>query len=189
MTVGDALFLALLALVGAARVAELLVARRLTQAARARGAPPERERAFAAMVALHVLPFVAAPVEVIALDRPFHAPVFTACAVLLALLAVARVWTLRTLGGRWNVRIVQPDVVVDTGPYRWVRHPNYAIVIVELLVLPLAHGAWITALVVSALNALVLRRRIPAEERVLAAVPGYTERMGAKPRFLPRWGA
>ncbi len=164
------------------------MARRRTQAARARGEAPQAEPVFALMVVLHVLPFVLAPVEVIALDRPFRPVLFAVCALALAGLGVLRVWTLRTLGARWNVRIVKPDAVVDDGPYRFIRHPNYAVVIGELFFLPLAHGAWITCLVVGALNAWVLSRRIPAEEEVLRSLPGYAERMGKKPRFLPiRW--
>jgi methyltransferase len=81
---------------------------------------------------------------------------------------------------------VAPDAVVTTGPYAYVRHPNYAIVIVELFALPLVHGAWITCAACTALNAIVLASRIPAEERVLSAIPGYREAMGDKPRFVPR---
>ena len=179
-------FLVVLALMGAARVAELLVARRLTAQARVRGEQPQREPAFVAMVVLHVLPFVLAPLEVIVFDRPFVPALFAVCTAALAVLAGMRVWTLRTLGARWNVRIVKPDVVIDAGPYRYVRHPNYAIVIAELFVLPLLHTAWMTCVLVSALNALVLARRIPAEERVLFELPGYAQAMGGKPRFLPR---
>lgn len=179
-------FLALLALVAAARIAELVYARRLTAHAAARGATPEREPVFAAMVVLHTLPFWMAPLEVVWLGRPFVPALFVACVAGLAALAAVRVWTLRTLGTMWNVRIVRPAHVVSDGPYRFVRHPNYAVVIGELLLLPLAHGAWITALVVSGLNALVLARRIPAEERLLESVPGYRAAMAGKPRFLPR---
>lgn len=183
---GMAPFLVLLALVAAARVAELVWARRLTARAAARGAAPAREPVFVAMVLLHTLPFWMAPLEVVWLHRPFVPALFVACTAGLAALAVVRVWTLRTLGAMWNVRIVRPAHVVAAGPYRLVRHPNYAVVIGELALLPLAHGAWVTCLVVSALNALVLARRIPAEERVLDAVPGYRAVMGGKPRFLPR---
>lgn len=178
-------FLVVLGLVGAARVAELLVARRLTGRARERGARPEREPIFVVMVVLHALPFALAPLEVILLERPFVPGLFVGGTLALVLLAGLRVWTLRTLGARWNVRIVKPDAVVATGPYRFVRHPNYAIVIAELLVLPLLHTAWLTCVVVSALNAFVLSRRIPAEERVLFSLPGYAEVMGSKRRFLP----
>jgi len=185
MTRGLGIYLAVLALVGAARLAELWWARRLAGRARARGAAPEREPAFAAMVVVHTLPFWLGPLEVVALGRPFL-PLLCALAVsALAVLALLRVWVLRTLGARWNVRIVQPDAVVAEGPYRWLRHPNYAIVIAELIALPLVHTAWLTCLIVGAANAVVLWRRIAAEERVLFALPGYREAMGDKPRFIP----
>jgi methyltransferase len=182
---GLTLFLVVLALMGAARIAELLVAKRLTAQARVRGEAPKREPIFVVMVVLHALPFVLAPLEVIVLERPFLPPLFVACTCALVLLGLGRVWTLRTLGSRWNVRIVQPDAVVVDGPYKFIRHPNYAIVIAELFVLPLVHTAWLTCIVLSALNAFVLWRRIPAEERVLFDVAGYREAMGAKKRFIP----
>lgn len=185
MHAGWWLFLAVLALMGAARLAELVWARRLTTRARARGAVPRREPLFAAMVLLHTLPFWLAPLEVWALGRPFIPVLFAAGAGALVGLAALRLWTLHTLGAAWNVRIVTPPAVVTTGPYRWVRHPNYAIVIAELAVLPLLHTAWLTALVLSLANAVILARRIPAEERVLFALPGYREAMAGKPRFLP----
>lgn len=175
----------LLGLVAAARLAELVWAARLAAGARERGAPPRAERVFAAMVAVHTLPFWLAPLEVLWLRRPFVPVVFLACAAGLAVLGALRVWTLRTLGRRWNVRLVPPDVTVTSGPYRWVRHPNYAIVIGELALLPLAHLAWASAIVIAIANAVVLAARIPAEERLLAAVPGYREAMCGKARFIP----
>jgi methyltransferase len=180
-----AAFLVVLALMGAARVAELLVARRLTQQAAARGEKPQREWAFIAMVVLHTMPFWCAPLEVVLFDRPYRAWLFFVCTALLVVLGFARVWTLRTLGAMWNVRIVKPAHVVVAGPYRFVRHPNYAIVIAELFLMPLVHGAWVTCVLVSALNAFVLWRRIPAEEKVLFSLPGYAETMGKKRRFIP----
>jgi methyltransferase len=182
---GFGAYLALLTAMGAARIAELVVARRLTAQAATRGARPQREPIFVVMVILHVLPFVLGPLEVIACDRPFSTTLFAASTAALVVLAGLRVWTLSTLGTRWNVRIVQPDAVVVEGPYRFVRHPNYAIVISELVFLPLAHGCWLTLVVVSALNAVVLFFRIRAEERVLFALPGYAEKMGHKKRFVP----
>jgi methyltransferase len=182
---GFVAYLVLLTAMGAARIAELVVARRLTRQAATRGAAPQREPVFAVMVLLHVLPFVLGPVEVVVFDRPFSRALFALSAAALVVLGGLRVWTLSTLGARWNVRIVQPDAVVVAGPYRFVRHPNYAIVIAELVFLPLAHGCWFTLVVVGALNALVLFFRIRAEERVLFALPGYAELMGKKKRFVP----
>lgn len=176
---------ALLAAMAAARIAELGWAARLTRRARARGATPHREPVFGAMVIVHTLPFWLVPLEVVVLHRSFHPVLFAACTAGLVVLAAARVWTLRTLGAAWNVRIVRPPQVVTTGPYRFVRHPNYAIVIAELLLLPVALGALWSALAIGVANAAVLARRIPAEERLLAGVPGWTAALGGRPRFLP----
>jgi methyltransferase len=79
--------------------------------------------------------------------------------------------------------------VVSSGPFRYVRHPNYVAVFVELAALPLVHGAWLTALGGSLLHVVILRRRIALEEQVLLADPGYRAVMGPKPRFLPRFFA
>ena len=183
--IGFFLYLGLLAVMAMARIAELVVAKRLTQKASARGAAPQREPIFVVMVFLHVLPFVLGPLEVVVFQRPFSPALFAVSTMALVMLGVARIWTLRTLGEMWNVRIVQPSTVVVAGPYRFIRHPNYAIVIAELVFLPLAHGCFITLAVLTLLNAFVLFVRIRAEERVLFSLPGYAERMGGKKRFIP----
>jgi methyltransferase len=76
--------------------------------------------------------------------------------------------------------------VITDGPFRWIRHPNYLGVFVELIALPLVHTAWITAAVATAANVFVLRNRLRVEERLLEAVPAYRATMAGKPRFLPR---
>jgi methyltransferase len=178
-------FLVVLGVMALARIIELVVARRLTQGAAARGERPQREPIFVLMVVLHTLPFVLAPLEVVLFKTPFRPALFAVATAALGVLLVLRVWTLSTLGAMWNVRIVKPATVVTSGPYRFIRHPNYAIVIAELFVMPLVHGAWMTCLALSLLNAFVLWRRIPAEERVLFTLPGYGEAMGKKARFIP----
>lgn len=178
--------LAVLAGFGALRIYELWVARRFaTRAESERGEEPKREPAFIAMVALHTGPFWAIPLEVFLLERPLVGWLTGASAGMLVLALGLRFWTLRTLGAMWNVRIVKPGHVVTDGPYRFLRHPNYLVVILELLFLPLFAGAWWSAIGLTLGNALVLAMRIPAEERVLDSVPGYREAMGHKPRFLP----
>src|SRR5579875_412867 len=99
-----------------------------------------------------------------------------------------RLWAIHALGTAWNVRgrVYEGMRVVDTGPYRYVRHPNYAAVALEMFALPLAGGAAVSAAVLTVANALVLLPRIREEEKLLAAIPGYKERMAGKPRFLPR---
>ena len=85
------------------------------------------------------------------------------------LLQLARIWVLATLGPRWTTRIiVLPKApLVRRGPYRWINHPNYVVVIGEIAVLPLVFGLWQIALVFSVLNAAVLAVRIREENRAL----------------------
>lgn len=104
-----------------------------------------------------------------------------------------RVWTLSTLGGHWNISIMAPsetsrgsELFVSTGPYRYIRHPNYLAVILELAFIPLLGGAYRTALIFSVLHACVLFTRIREEERYLFSRPGYREAVGSLPRFVPR---
>jgi methyltransferase len=103
----------------------------------------------------------------LAYDRSID-PVFVALFVVLQL---ARFWVLLTLGRRWTIRIivVPGERLVARAPYRFLRHPNYAIVCGEIAVVPLALGLPVYALVFSVLNAVVLAIRIPAENAALAA--------------------
>ena len=98
-----------------------------------------------------------------------------------------RVWTLRTIGRAWNVRVVVPDEaqVVSSGPYAWIRHPNYLVVILEVAALPLLHTAWVSALGLSLLNGVVLWRRIHTEERALGQLAGWREAMAQRARLIP----
>jgi len=99
-----------------------------------------------------------------------------------------RLSVLLSLRGSWNVHAVVPDNlrVVDNGPYRFIRHPNYVALGLEFFGLPLIGGAYVSALGLSLVNAALLRRRIVEEDALLMAIPAYRERMGGKPRFLPR---
>ncbi len=85
------------------------------------------------------------------------------------LIELARIWVLASLGKRWTTRIiVLPEApLVGRGPYRWVNHPNYLVVIAEIAVLPLVFGLWQLALIFSALNAAILTVRIREENRAL----------------------
>jgi methyltransferase len=169
------------------RLVELGLSRRHQRALAATGAAPLPEPIFGAMVALHTAILGGAVVEVLALHRSF-VPVVAVPALGLFLLAnLLRFWVIATLGVHWNVRVVRsmPLGVVTTGPYRFVRHPNYLAVFVELLALPLVHGAIITAVVGAGLHALVLRRRVALEESVLMTDAAYRRAFAGKPRFVP----
>jgi methyltransferase len=89
---------------------------------------------------------------------------------LFALLQLGRIWVLASLGRYWTTRIITlPDApLVQTGPFRYLRHPNYLLVAAEIAVLPLAFGAVAVAAAFSVLNLALLARRVRIEERVLA---------------------
>jgi methyltransferase len=140
------------------------------------------------MVLLHAGYLCAAPLEVHLLHRPFLPWLgFPALALLLAANAF-RYWVIRTLAAHWNTRIVAsaPLGVVTAGPYKWIRHPNYLAVFVEVAVLPLVHTAWITALVATVLHLPLLAWRVKTEEGMLMSNAVYQREMGGKPRFFPR---
>ena len=105
----------------------------------------------------------------LAYDRPVDVLFFA----MFVILQVARLWVLLTLGRRWTIRIIvlPGERLVARGPYRFLRHPNYAVVSCEIAVVPLALGLPIYALVFTILNAAVLGVRIPAENAALASVP------------------
>ncbi|MFE1962942.1 isoprenylcysteine carboxyl methyltransferase family protein [Streptomyces sp. NPDC059479] len=161
--------------VGAERVAELVVARRNMRWSLERGAVERGQGHYPPMVVLHTALLLGCLAEVWLTGRPF-VPVlgWTMLAVAVAAQGL-RWWCIRTLGPRWNTRVlVVPGLpLVTGGPYRLLRHPNYVAVVAEGLALPLVHGAWITALLFTVLNAALLTVRIRCENRALeSAVAG-----------------
>jgi len=180
-------FLGLLVAVALLRIVELRISRHHQQEMIARGAAKVEEPRFRWMVALHTAVLMGAGLEVVLLRRPFI-PALAAVMFLVFLLAnVVRWWVIRTLGDHWNVQVVDSTSlgVISSGPFRYVRHPNYAAVFAEMLALPLIHTAWITALVGSLAHMGVLSMRLSTEERVLLANPEYQATMANKPRFIP----
>ena len=181
-------FLALLALLGLTRLAELAISRLHQRQLARRNIGQRFDPRYPWMVALHAGVLAAAALEVIWLRRPF-VPALAAPAAALFLLATGlRWWAIRSLGAHWNVQVMDSASlgVVATGPFRWVRHPNYLGVFIEMAAVPLIHTAWITALLAAAGNVWVLRNRLRVEEPLLEAHPEYRAAMSGKPRFLPR---
>jgi methyltransferase len=178
------LFAVVLGAEGMQRLVELWVSKQRQQE-RGDASAPVREAAWFFMVLLHALLFVLPPLEILLLNRPFLWAVAGPALVALGLAKVLRWWALSTLGKAWNARIVRPNTVVAEGPYRFIRHPNYLVVIVELVAVPMVHTAWMSALVLTVMNGLVLLARIKKEEETLFSIPGYREAMGPKARFVP----
>jgi methyltransferase len=183
-------FTGLVCAVGAIRLVELSISQRRRRAMRDRGATPVPERHFLAMVLLHTGILISCLAEAWLSGRP--ATPWLALPALTVVLGanLLRWWVIATLGPHWNVRIMSSLAmgVVTDGPYRFVRHPNYVAVFLELAALPLVHSAWVTAILGSIAHVWVLAQRIRTEEHFLAGDPGYQAAMAGKPRFLPRLG-
>ena len=153
-----------LLLVAAQRLAELVYARRNTRRLLEEGARESGAGHYPLLVGLHVLWLAALALLV----PPETAPNWSLLAVF-AVLQCLRIWVLASLGRYWTTRIITLPgaALVRRGPYRFLRHPNYLVVAGEILVLPLAFGAWEIAVVFSLANAAILAFRIRCEERTL----------------------
>jgi methyltransferase len=180
-------FLGLLLAVALLRLFELRVSTRHQQEMIAHGATKVNEPRFRWIVLLHTAVLIGAALEVVLLRRPFI-PILAVVMFLLFLGSNAvRLWVVRTMGKHWNVQVMNSTSlgVVTSGPFRFVRHPNYAAIFVEIFSLPLIHTAWITALLGVAGYVVTISQRIAVEEKVLFANPDYRAAMAGKPRFLP----
>jgi methyltransferase len=153
-----------LALVALQRLAELWLANRNSRALLAAGGVEHGAGHYPLFILLHGSWLVAL---VVAAGR--DTAVVWPLLGLFLVLQLARVWVIRTLGGYWTTRVitVEEAPLITNGPYRWVRHPNYLVVALEIPVLPLAFGLWEIAVVFTVLNLLLLWYRIRFEDGVL----------------------
>ena len=155
--------------IGVERLVELAVSRRNARWSFANGGKEFGREHYPVMVSMHSLLLLSCIVEVASMHRPFIPWLGWPMVALVALSTVMRWWCVSVLGKHWNPRlIVIPGAsLVHRGPYRWLHHPNYSAVTVEVAALPLVHSAWLTAVVFSIANALVLNVRIRAENSAL----------------------
>ena len=147
------------------RVVELVWARRNTVRLRQLGGIETDSEGYPYFVLLH-----AGWLASLSLFVPAATPPIWPLLGLFGLLQLGRLWVISTLGGYWTTRIITvPGApLVRTGPFRWLRHPNYLLVIAEIALLPLAFGAVAIAAAFSILNLMLILRRIRIEENVLA---------------------
>jgi methyltransferase len=188
MDVSVAAFLGLLIAVALLRGVELVISRRHQRRLEAQGVSRANEPHFHWMVLLHTAVLAGAALEVLLLNRPLIPVIAIVMGMLFALANALRWWVIRTLGTHWNVQVMDSVSlgVITSGPFRFVRHPNYAAVFIELAALPLIHTAWLTALAGSAGHAWVLSRRLAVEEAVLLRNGNYRATVAHRPRFVPR---
>ena len=151
------------------RVAELVVSLRNARWSFSRGGVEYGKGHYPFMVLLHTGFLVCCVVEAIVADRPFIPALGWTMLAVVLLAQALRWWCISVLGHQWNTRvIVVPGLpLVASGPYKWLRHPNYVAVVAEGIALPLVHTAWITATLFLLLNIPLLAVRIRAEEAAL----------------------
>jgi len=166
-------------LMGAARLIELAISRRNIQGNAESAEGEWSRRTFPLIVALHTGVITGTLLRGRRVRLPW----------LLLLIAAQplRAWALLSLGRNWNARgAVASDMdVVTTGPYALIRHPNYAVVVVELAALPAAFGLGRLAAMATLANIVLLKIRIRDEEGLLFQVPAYARHFRNKRRFLP----
>ena len=167
----EALLVAVLVAVGVQRLVELVVSRRNEAALLRRGGVRARPDGFALFFTVHAALFFLLPAEWFLLWWPrvgLHTWIFLGIAVAAALV---RYWAAWSLGDRYTVRVIHVpgEPLVARGPYRWVRHPIYIAVLVEMAALPLIFGCWLTAGYLTTLNIVAVLRRVRLEEAHLGA--------------------
>ena len=187
----------LLGLVVAQRIAELALSRGHIRSLRERAHGTAELRTagtrfdWCAMIAVHAALVILPALEVVFFGARASERLFWCAVGVYAATQALRYWSIASLGSSWNARAVVDSrrACVSAGPYRWIRHPNYLAVLIEFSAVPLALGAWRSWIVLNVVHAPILWRRIRAEEELLAAIPGYSEEMLSKGRFVPRVGA
>lgn len=154
------------------RIIELKIAKRNEQWILKQGGYEVGKEHYKFIVTLHVFFFVSLLVEVTIAQPPFAAWVIIPF-VFFMVAQFGRIWVITTLGHFWNTRIfILPNAkLVTTGPYRYMKHPNYFVVMIEIASLPLIFQAYWTAMIFSILNLSVLSYRIHIENKALSS--GY----------------
>lgn len=143
---------------------------------------------FRVMKRLHIAWFISMLAEVFGLQRTFHPALALVAVCVFVAGQVLRYAAIHTLGDRWTVRVmILPGTEpVQRGIYRFIRHPNYLGVMLEIGALPLIHTAYLTAVFFSIANALLLTWRIQTEEAALKEHNNYERAFASRPRFFPK---
>ena len=170
------IFYIILSIVIIQRLLELVIAKRNEKNMRAQGAYEVGASHYPLMILLHVSFFISLLVEVTTFNLT-PSPLFLVFLIMFLCVQGLRVWCLTSLGSFWNTKIIiLPGAhVVTKGPYKYLRHPNYLVVSMEIALLPLMFEAYFTAICFTILNAMMLSVRIPTEERALKEATNYEQ--------------
>jgi methyltransferase len=170
------------------RLIELWIARRNEKWLKAQGALEFGIKHYRFMVWMHIGFFISLVTEKVMFNKELSI-LWPLLLVLFAVVQFIRLWVITSLGRFWNTKIiVLPQAeVVRKGPYRYLMHPNYFVVSIELVVVPLTFEAFATAILFTLLNIWILSIRIPEEERALNELTEYQESFHESNRFIPKF--
>lgn len=180
------MFYVLFAVIAIQRMVELVIAKRNEKWMKEKGAREYGQRHYKLMVSIHLLFFLSLLAEEVFFKRPLS-DYWIVLFCLFLITQAGRVWVIASLGKYWNTKIIvlpQAEVVAK-GPYKFIKHPNYFIVTVELIVIPLMFNAYWTLFIFALLNQFILSVRIPLEEKALKETTNYQAVHQGKKRFLP----
>jgi methyltransferase len=168
------------------RIFELRIAKSNEKWMKKRGAIEYGEKHYRYLVIMHLLFFIFLASEKILMNRGLS-PFWGILIFLFLVAQLLRIWVIASLGRFWNTKIIvlRGGNVIRKGPYRFIKHPNYFVVAVELAVVPLMFNAYFTAGLFTILNIILLMIRIPEEERALCELTEYEGRFKECNRFLP----
>lgn len=169
------------------RLLELQISQRNKKEIFKRGGQERDTNSLGLVKLLQVSWCIAAISEVWLLDCPFIPVLGVVALAAVGLGQLLRYLSMRSLSWRWTLSIMTvPNLpVVDTGIYRYLRHPNWLGVILEIAALPLIHSAYLTAIVFTTVNAFLMSKRIQAEEKALSKDTNYASVFAERPRFVP----
>lgn len=179
-------FSVILAFVIVQRLGELYLARRNAKYLQCLGGIEAGREHYPLIVGTHIAFFISLLCETYIRRTYVYPPAIPPFALFLAAQGL-RIWCILSLGRYWNTRIwfVVGSKPVVRGPYRFLRHPNYLVVVCEIFSLPLSFHAYVTAILFTVCNVMVLRVRIRVEEEALNRYTGYQEEMENRLRFFP----
>lgn len=168
------LFYSFILLIILQRISELVIAKRNEQWMKKRGAKEFGQRHYRLIVFIHTLFFVVFYLEVKLGERELS-PAWHVLLILFALTQWIRIWAITALGKFWNTKIIvlPGAALINKGPYRFMKHPNYLVVSLEFLIIPMLFHAYLTAGLFTLLNLMILTIRIPAEEKALKSISDY----------------
>jgi methyltransferase len=169
------------------RMVELLIAKKNETWMKRQGAIEFGTIHYRFMVLIHMLFLICFVLEVLVFKHGLS-PIWPVLLTGFVLTQVLRIWVIGSLGRYWNTKIiVLPNAaVVRKGPYRYIKHPNYLVVSIEIVVIPLLYNAYYTALLFTVLNLIMLAVRIPKEEQALGSVTEYNGAFQDCPRLIPK---